>query len=110
MPRAQLARTRDAARIHPSASGDVVANALSRVAQPGEQRCTRSAVEIDREVVSSGAKLCAELQIGGDAAQAACAWSNDDVVEMRIMSDNRRRRRFDEIGQLRVRKAFSQRA
>ena len=69
MPRPELPRARDARRVHPAAAGDLVAEALRRAAQPGEQRRARPAVKIDREVVAPRAKRRAEREVAEQAAQ-----------------------------------------
>ena len=109
VPPAQLARPRDAPRVHPAAAGDLVADPDRRAAQPRQQRRPRSAVEVDGDVVVRGLEPASQRDVGHHAAQSSRARSDDDVVEMRVVKDDRRGRRFDDVGEVGVGKPPAQR-
>jgi hypothetical protein len=66
-------------------------------------------VQIDDDIVSFTPKAPGEPEIVGDSAQAGSARRNDDFVQMRILSNHRKRLRFDQIRQMRAWKRALQR-
>ena len=109
MPPAQLARTGDAARVHPATAGNLVADANRSAAQPRQQGRARASMKIDRDVVSRRLEAASERDVGQQAAQPAHTWRDDDVAEVGVVEDHRRGGGLDDIGELRVRKPPAQR-
>jgi hypothetical protein len=66
-------------------------------------------MKVDRQIVAVSPKPHAECDIAEDAPEAAGSRGHDHVVEMWIVEDDRRRRRFDEIRDVRVGKPPPQR-
>ena len=109
MARPQLARPRDAPRVHPAPAGDLVADAHRRAAQPRQQRRARPAVEIDGEIERARAAAGGRAPRSREQpAHARAARRDDHLVEMRIAGDDRRGRRFDEVGEVGVGKPPAQ--
>lgn len=110
MPRTQASRPIDTFRIHERPRGNVVSDAPPCAAEHREQRRTRAAVEIDRDVEPLRAKRPAEPQIGNRAAQSAEPWGDDHVVEMWILKDDGCGVRFDDVADAGIREAAAQSA
>jgi len=109
MTPAQRPRSRHRARIHPRSPGDFVSDAHRRPRQPRQPGASRSAVQIDRDIVSFPPKPARKTEIIGDSAQAGSARRDDDFPQMRILPNHRKRLRFDQIRQVRVWKRALQR-
>ena len=107
MTRAQVGRARHAARVHPAASLDVVADPARCAARPGEPSAARPAVEIDRHVVARAPQGARQADVGGQPPQAAGLGRDDHLVEMGIAGDDGSRRRLHQVAELRVRVAPS---
>jgi hypothetical protein len=67
-------------------------------------------VKIDREIVTFAAQPQTEGDIRQRAAHARRPRRDDHAIEMRVIGDNRRRRRLNDVGEVRVRKATPQSA
>ena len=103
------ARTR--ARVHPAAPGDLVADAhaarrsatsaATRAARRGSRSRGRSAARRSRRPSARSASR---------PRDARAARRDDHLVEVRVVGDDRRRGRLDEIGEVRVGKSLAQRA
>jgi len=103
VPGAERARTPDPSCVHPAASDHLVADPLSCAAQPGQQRGARTAVKIDRQVEPFSAKRSAQPKVGGESPHAADSRRNDHVVDMRIVANDRRCVRLDDVRNVGVR-------
>jgi hypothetical protein len=66
-------------------------------------------MEIDGDVVPLSPQPAAESKIAEQAAHAARARRDDDLVQMGVAGDNRRGRRLDDIADVRVREPLAQR-
>ncbi len=97
MPRPQFARARDSPRVHPAPADNCVAHAHRRAAQPRENRGARAAVEIDDDVVRRRAQAADELHLGAEPADAARTRRDNQLVDIGIVLDDRRRGRLDEV-------------
>ncbi len=106
---AQRAGSRDRTRIHPAPSWDFVTDSRRCSREPREPGAAWSAVQIDDDVVSVAAKPSRQAEIVGNSAQARSPRCDDDVVEMRVLPNDRKRLRFDQVRQVRVRKRAFQR-
>ena len=59
-------------------------------------------MQVEHEVVPVTPEPAAEREVVPDAPPAAGARCEDDVVQCRVVTDDRRRGRLDEIGQVRI--------
>jgi hypothetical protein len=66
-------------------------------------------MEIDGDVVALRPQAAAESEIAEQAAQAVRARRDDDLIQMGVAGDDRRRRGLDDIADGRVRKTLAQR-
>src|SRR5262249_4023343 len=103
VPGTQSAWPRHALRVHPRATGDLVAETLWRAAQPSQERRARAAVKVDGEIESLGSKASAQGEVGGQSPQSAKARCDDDFADVGVADDDRRRVRFDDVGEVSVR-------
>ena len=62
-------------------------------------------MEVDDEIEARRAQAPREREVVDEPSQPARALGDDDRVEMRVVPDDRRGRRLDEIGDVRVGKA-----
>ena len=100
--RPETPRARDRVRVHPAPSDHGVAEAHARAAQPCQHRRARSAVKINHEVVTARAQPPRECGIVAHAAPAFRPRRDDHLVQMRIVQDDRRGRRLDDVSEVRV--------
>ncbi len=102
--RHERACPRHARRVHPAAPRHVVTDALAGTGGKREPRGARPAMKIDDEIESFGAQTARERDVILKSRQAAPAVGHEDAVDIRVVTDNRRGLRFDEIGDVSVRK------
>ena len=111
VPRPQRARPRDPPRVHPAAAGD----RRSRCARARRSATSAATRAGRRESRSPGRSARARSRRPSARSpsrprSAARARRDDDLVQMRVADDDRRRRRLDEVGEVRVGKPLPQRA
>src|SRR5262249_58427554 len=105
----KLARPGHAALYRPPAPRDLVAEAERRAAHPRQERRARTAVKINRDVEPLRAQPPPECDVAGEPAQSAGSRRDHDLVQVRIVRDDRRGRRLDDVGEVRVRQSLPQR-
>jgi len=66
-------------------------------------------MQIDDDVVSVAAKPPCQAEIVGKSAQASPSRCDDDLIQMGILPNDRKRLRFDQVGQVRIWKCSLQR-
>ena len=67
-------------------------------------------MEVDRDVIRVAPQPSAQREVGSKPGGTAPARRDDDLVEKRIVLDNRRGSRLDDVGEVSVRKSFAKRA
>jgi hypothetical protein len=102
MPATKLPRTIDDVGVDPAPRDDAVADAPAGAAQERERRGPRPTMEVDRQIVVLPPQFPAERDVGEDAADAAAPRHDDHFVEVRVGRDNRRCRRLDQVGEVRI--------
>ncbi len=106
----QRAGSRHRTRVHPRSPGDFVSDAHWRPRQPRQPGTSRPAMQIDDDFVSFAPKPSCETKIISDSPQAGpAARRDDDFVQVRILSNDRKRLRFYQVRKMRVRKRALQR-
>ena len=61
-------------------------------------------MEVNGEIELPGAQPGRQRQFGADAGEATSTWSDDHLVQMRVVRDHRRGCRFDQVGEVGARK------
>src|SRR6185503_18628180 len=102
MTRPEIGGARHAARIHPAAPLDVVADPARRAARPRQPPAARSAVQVDGHVVLRAAQRARQADVGRQPRQPARLGRDDHLVEMRVAGDDGSRRRLHQIAEMRV--------
>ena len=102
VPRPERPRTSHRFRVHPRAPGDRVPDSCPCPGRERQPRAPRPSVQIDDEIVARSPQLPREPHIGADSGQAARPGRDDHLIEVRVPTDNGRRRRLDEIREMRV--------
>ena len=64
-------------------------------------------MEVDRHVEATAAELASQSKIVHQTGEARTFRDDDHLIEVRIAGDDRRRSRFDQIGQVCVRITMS---
>ena len=103
VPRSERPRSRHADRVHPASPGDFVSDSRPGAAEPRQQRASRSAVKVDREIVSFAPQPSDERDVGAQPSRRVRTAGDDHVVEMRIVPHDRRGFFFDDVGDAGVR-------
>jgi hypothetical protein len=66
-------------------------------------------MKVDREVVALGTQASAEGEVVEQTTEPARPRRQDDLVQMRVVDDDRSGRGFDDVAEMRVRKPFPKR-
>jgi hypothetical protein len=103
VPRPQLRRAVRHARVHPPPPRDVVADPFPRAAGPRQPGRARAAVQVEREIETRPPQPPRQRDVRDDPFHPARPRHHDHLVEMRIVPDDRRRIRLDQVGEPRLR-------
>ena len=107
--RSQRSRSGDARRVHPGTPRDVKADPCGCAAEPRQQGGARSAVKVDRDVEPIMPKAKPEEDVGVCPSPSSVSVRDDELVQMRVSSHDRFRRRLDQVREMRRGKALAQR-
>ena len=100
---AQFAWPRHHIRVWPPPALHVEADAPRGAGQPRQPRRPWATVQIEHHVVPIAPQPPAESQVVEHPLPAASAWCDDDLVQIRMVTDDGSRRWFDEVGEVRIR-------
>ena len=103
MTRQQIGRAVHGVRVQPRAAFDSVADSYRRRACARQPRGARSSVQIDRDVEALAPQPSREREIVHDSTQAAALGHDDQFVDVRVASQDRRGRGLDDVRHMRVR-------
>ena len=97
MARAQLARAVHCPRVHPLSARNIVAHTHRRPRGPRQERAAWPAMEIDGDVDPFAAQVSSQTPVLGDSLPAASMRHGDDSIEVRVVGDDWRGRRLDQV-------------
>ena len=100
-PRAKHPRTVRDMGVHPGAAGNIVAHSLACAGCPGQPGASRPTMEVDAEVELRLVQRDTQPQVIADPLPSTRVRYHDDVVQMRVVCDDGRGRRLDQIADFR---------
>src|SRR4029453_2173213 len=102
MLRGQVFRACDDVGVHPTASGRTVADPHWGATCPREPRTARATVQVDGDIETLTVERSSEGHVVADALESRISGQHDDLVQIRVASDDGGGRRFSDIWALRL--------